>query len=241
MSCPPPPESNWWPALGILFRPQIGCGTAGRKWSTRRRATVSCGRRCTGQPTRSVSTWRWSPISPPWTPTRRRPPQRSGKERAMATLHERTVAAVEKRLAVAQAAQPGEWIIGRTTEPDWGPIRDGRIGNRYFADGEEWPKVVEVQGTHVCVNGPDGGMVASMDRTKYRRANANNIAPHDPAPIIRDCQRALKVLARHRPTADIEGRGPFYNCRWCSAPVPRHCAEIRDLAEAYEIGTDDAN
>src|SRR4029453_15698460 len=108
MSCPPPPESNWWPALGILFRPQIGCGTAGRKWSTRRRATVSCGRRCTGQPTRSVSTWRWSPISPPWTPTRRRPPQRSGKERAMATLHERTVAAVENRRAGGEGSRKDE-------------------------------------------------------------------------------------------------------------------------------------
>ena len=105
----------------------------------------------------------------------------------MATLHERITAAVEKRLASAQAATA--MPFGMLLVPPW---------------------------------------------TEFLRSN-------HPARIVRDCRRDLKVLARHRPTADIEGRGPFYNCRWCSAPVPRHCAEIRDLAEDYEIGVDDGD
>jgi hypothetical protein len=113
------------------------------------------------------------------------------------TLHERITAAVEKRLAVAQAA-----------ETDWVTVGVATTGEPPFA--------------------------AADDIVTF-------IADNGPARIIRDCRRDLKVLARHRPTADIEGRGPFYNCRWCSAPVPRHCAEIRDLAEAYEIGVDDGD
>jgi len=131
----------------------------------------------------------------------------------MATLHEHITAAVEKRLAVAQAATPGPW------EYDGNPsavVVGGEDGRSLCASAYNWPDPV-------CA------------------ANATFIAANDPARIIRDCRRDLKVLARHRPTADIEGRGPFYNCRWCSAPVPRHCAEIRDLAEAYEIGVDDGD
>jgi hypothetical protein len=123
------------------------------------------------------------------------------------TLHERITAAVEKRLAVAQAATPGPWVYG------------GDLG-----------AVVVIH---------DRDSLSSV--ASARMADAAFVAANDPARIIRDCRRDLKVLARHRPTADIEGRGPFYNCRWCSAPVPRHCAEIRDLAEAYEIGVDDGD
>jgi hypothetical protein len=134
------------------------------------------------------------------------------------TLHERVTSAVEKRLAVAQAAWKGNgWRIGLDPQPYAG------------SDHEVWTG--ESKPGHTPI--PIGRM--------WNPPTAAFIADNDPARIIRDCRRDLKVLARHRPTADIEGRGPFYNCRWCSAPVPRHCPEIRDLAEAYEIGVDDGD
>jgi len=147
-------------------------------------------------------------------------------------MHELIKAAVEQRMAQARAATPGDWVIGRTTELDWGPIVHGEPNTRYFAAGQEWPQTVQVHGTHVCVTGPGGGMVADSARTRYRLANATFIAANDPPRIIRDCQRDLKVLARHNREPGVLSA---WVCRRCR-PVRRGpCAELLDLAEAYGI------
>lgn len=59
---------------------------------------------------------------------------------------------------------------------------------------------------------------------------AEHIAAHDPAAVLRHCERDLKVLGRHYRMP----QHPTRWCRWClDAPWP--CVEIRDLAEAYGI------
>jgi hypothetical protein len=122
------------------------------------------------------------------------------------TLHERVTAAVEKRLAVAQAATPGPWVY------------DGDLG-----------AVVVIH---------DRDSLSSV--ASARMADAAFVAANDPARIIRDCRRDLKVLGRHH-TYGLQLAPEFRKgCVHCQQGGGV-CAEIRDLAEAYEIGVDDGD
>jgi hypothetical protein len=139
------------------------------------------------------------------------------------TLHERVTAAVEKRLAVAQAAWKGNgWRIGLDPQPYAG------------SDHEVWTG--ESKPGHTPI--PIGRM--------WNPPTAAFIAANDPARIIRDCRRDLKVLARHGPhngMAEPDHVGEY--CGRCSMlnqigdPYP--CPDVLDLAEAYEIGVDDGD
>jgi hypothetical protein len=138
------------------------------------------------------------------------------------TLHERLTAAVEKRLAVAEAATPGPWRYNPNKA--WHLPED--LASR--RNGEEFVGAGPLDATiGVAATGP-------ADHPQSM-ADAAFIAANDPARIIRDCRRDLKVLARHRP------RGSFSGSQRCiDDDEPWPCAEAADLAEAYEIGVDDA-
>lgn len=65
---------------------------------------------------------------------------------------------------------------------------------------------------------------------------ALHIQLHDPATVLRHCDRDLKMLSRHRSYAIPEGYpgAGTQNCNWCNG-LEWPCAEIADLAEAYEV------
>jgi len=65
---------------------------------------------------------------------------------------------------------------------------------------------------------------------RQQRATAAHIAANDPARILRDCERDLKVLERHAPAYEIPLR---WVCRSRCKPVP--CPELVETAEAYGI------
>jgi hypothetical protein len=81
--------------------------------------------------------------------------------------------------------------------------------------------------------------------------NAEHMAHHDPARVLRDVETKRRILKRHRPVSLVVG-GPFpvqlvcstcladydpggqepYDCSHSQAPWP--CVEIKDLCAAYE-------
>jgi len=132
----------------------------------------------------------------------------------MADLHERLTAAVEARLEVARAATPGPWA------PDHPWLSD-------------------------VVNSALLGAVADCSvGTGYRAQSledARHIAAHDPATVIRHCERDLRVLRRHKVCHGLDPAycpHPQFNaCHRCAQNHP--CDEIRDLAEAYAVEVGD--
>lgn len=68
-------------------------------------------------------------------------------------------------------------------------------------------------------------------------ADADLIVNENPAAVLRQCERDLKVLARHRPRLVPGAVG--VQCDTCEPPDWRWpCIEITDLAEAYAIPVD---
>jgi len=132
------------------------------------------------------------------------------------TLHEQIEAAIKDRLAVAQAAQPGPWMTGETAPH----LVDAVV----YGQSTSWPGHI----TQACnVEYADGGM-----------ANARAIAANGPDRIIRDCQRDLKVLARHGPARRLGGVHEICAHDWADSDgwlSMWPCAEIADLAESYGI------
>jgi hypothetical protein len=143
------------------------------------------------------------------------------------TLHERLTAAVEKRLAVAEAATPGPWRYNPNKA--WHLPED--LASR--RNGEEFVGAGPLDATiGVAATGP-------ADHPQSM-ADAAFIAANDPARIIRDCRRDLKVLERHH-TYGLQLAPEFRKgCVHCQQGGGV-CAEIRGLAEAYEIGVDDGD
>lgn len=127
------------------------------------------------------------------------------------TLHESIKAAVEQRMAQAQAATPGPWFAA-TDYPQM--VATQRLAERRdvtdIPDDEVW--------------------LISTTLSNWPTEDAQFIAANDPARIIRDCRRDLKVLARHAPG----------NANYCShhGSIRYPCDEIRDLAEDYSIPTE---
>jgi len=144
----------------------------------------------------------------------------------MSDLHERLLAAVNERLELANAADPGPWRLGVERN-------SGRV---YVA---ERMAVIDWVGT-----------VFAAQRSNQTRAheNAAFIAANDPASVIRHCKRDLKVLERHRPEPVIVGwdrKTVGHNCAVCyvpgedyddyGRPVEYPCPDVVDLATAYAI------
>jgi hypothetical protein len=145
------------------------------------------------------------------------------------TLHERVTAAVEKRLAVAQAATPGPW---EHVDYHGGPYPDWT----FKGCGSVVTMAPDLAGGDIAA--PNGDL---YPRSGYSpRDDMAFIAANDPARIIRDCRRDLKVLGRHH-TYGLQLAPEFRKgCVHCQQGGGV-CAEIRDLAEAYEIGVDDGD
>lgn len=140
----------------------------------------------------------------------------------LAPLHERLAAAVRLRLAIARAAcdgDSGEWFAG----DKWNVYRaEDEAAHDLDYRGEENRLVVY-------------GNVKDQ---------SSHIALNDPAWVIRECDRDLRVLERHVDTA-VGSRFPDQEggyCQGCNANFREEyaeewpCPEIRDLAAVYEPG-----
>lgn len=134
----------------------------------------------------------------------------------MTDLHAQIRAEVERRLAIARAAEPGPWEIG----PTFG-ARDNRVYVRQVGD------LIDSIGTCVIA-----AQVPSMPRF---RANASFIAEHHPDDAQRRYEYALKVLDMH------QWRAPGVNCGCdkgmcsCGEHVPWPCDELIWLATSLGI------
>lgn len=70
----------------------------------------------------------------------------------------------------------------------------------------------------------------------------SHIAGWDPASVLRLCDAADRILARHRAddpaaVAVVDGRRVQF-CRYCRHTLP--CADLRDLASAFGVSTEGA-
>lgn len=154
------------------------------------------------------------------------------------TPHEALKAAVEERMRLAKEATGERW---------WS--NGGQEVRTLPADS---PGAVEPFG-YLVARPP----VALFDappqidyETRRRRewADFAHIAANDPAFVIRQCERDLKVLERHAPEEVRHRPGQevrFIDCSSCfiegedyddyGGPADYPCIEIRDLAEVYQI------
>jgi hypothetical protein len=134
------------------------------------------------------------------------------------TLHERLRAAVEERKRVATEAadrDSGEWFMG----DKWNVHRvESDAGYDWYAE-------------HALV------VFGNV------KPQSEHIALNDPARVLRDCDRDLKVLERHV-DAGVEDEYSTGWCRGCHANFYEEwaeewpCPEIRDLADEYGVEVD---
>jgi hypothetical protein len=146
------------------------------------------------------------------------------------SLHERLEAAIRERLAVAQAATPGPWRVG-----DW---------NATYGTAEEEISVIEHAPTlgafpAVRQRGDELTLVLQLQDGFVDEVQPNLIfiTANDPARIIRDCERDLRLLERHVQSPAFTEK-PV--CRACRRPGYMMaqlwpCPEITDMADAYAI------
>jgi hypothetical protein len=143
------------------------------------------------------------------------------------SLHDRLVAEVERRKALAVAATPGPWTTsGPDTIAEW------------MIYGEKWAVanaiVSEYHGDAMALRGgPDGDQA---------NRNADYIAAHDPADARRRYEHYERVLERHAPLLHrFEGllcRG-CYNDSKLGECDPWPCDDITDLAGALDVEVTD--
>ena len=172
----------------------------------------------------------------------------------MSILHEQITQAIAKRRAVAIAASTNRNGVTTTGEHwYWGCAQHRDMLEVVITD------VVLLDEFVVCPDPDCGttlGWLVSSERypsydptrpsahcalivKKLTPAVALHVQLNDPAAVLRQTVRDLKVLNRHR-----EGQDICVACRdWrsadeCHTGVPLlPCPDIRDLAEAYEIET----
>lgn len=138
----------------------------------------------------------------------------------MKKLHERLLAELDRRTALANAATPGPWRA-----------------NHYGIESEVWSPEL-----HRVVGRPTLEVLQSYvtsGRNTYANADASHIALHDPADALRRYAGELEVLERHFPAADQPDQ-----CRWCYAGgqdeyLPWPCPEIRSLASRLGVSVDE--
>ncbi len=155
----------------------------------------------------------------------------------MADLHERLTAEVTRRLDVARAAdaaKPGPWraiathdglgwtgfsrIVAEETTPDGGKT------SRFVAD--KIYDSLEVQESSFADPEPAPAVVAVF------------AALHDPADSIRRYERALRVLERHVPDAEVWCSCGKRMCG-CGEHVSWPCDEIADMVIEYGLEATD--
>ncbi len=144
------------------------------------------------------------------------------------TLHDRLRAELERRLAVARAATPGQWEVGGIGDYGW---------SVHFPRHDGW-----------------ANMGIETEDNEQGKADAAHIALHDPADAIARYTGEVEVLERHC-RADAHphwpGRGrphwpPDPACRGCNANFDEEyavadandCPEIRSLASRLGVIVD---
>jgi len=149
------------------------------------------------------------------------------------SLHDDLKAIVLARQERAQAATPGPW----TAEKAYRRVLDCRCLSCY----EDWPGAWQVPE----LDGPPG---ADTSPTVYAH-DAQFIAAENPAFVLTQCARDLKVLERH---SDHGGRctecmewcecqeGTYVDDCACRGNRPHPCPEIKDMADVYGILTEEA-
>lgn len=141
----------------------------------------------------------------------------------MNSLYARIEAAILSRQERAQAATGGLWRA-------FGTYVATEVNACTCAGGFEWVP----HEPHCGYEPIHGGGLAEHDATF--------IAAEDPAFVLRQCERDLKTLERHLPTASTIS--PDYHtfcddtctgirCQCCSRDAP--CPDIQDLADAYSV------
>lgn len=165
----------------------------------------------------------------------------------MTSLHEQITQKIAKRRAVALAASQtrdgstptGEhwhWACGQHRGWVEIPITDVVLLDEYLdcpgCDGLAGWLVSREQHPTASV-GPLPHMVLSVE--ELTPTVALHIQMHDPATVVRHCDRDLRVLRRHTPERNPDGG----TSPWCECGSYRvsDCPEIADLAAAYGIET----
>jgi len=153
------------------------------------------------------------------------------------TLHDRLLAEVERRKALAVAAMPGPWAVWRDLDAQ-GFYAVGEASG-VIPEGENW-----VDGEH------------NPTAHVYVIEDAEFIAGHDPADALRRYEHYERVLERHsiiwRTIGWMEGGDTEYAelpvCVRCvpkhshfrtRAEVPQACDDILDLAAALDVEVSD--
>jgi hypothetical protein len=139
------------------------------------------------------------------------------------SLHARIKAAILARQERAQAALATFPGVGRIVE----------IGNVGVRTGLR--RVIATEDL-VPVQGAIQHSVTRMVADFLDEAVANHIAAESPAFVLRQCARDLKVLERHDPDDNQECYGCGFDNQEERAEV-WPCPDIRDLAAAYAIST----
>jgi hypothetical protein len=94
---------------------------------------------------------------------------------------------------VARAADEGPWVVGTTSGMAYG----GHVV--HFEDGQIWPQRRVIRGSHVA-SAPASGkgrMIADLAdgyRPSRREENAEHIARHDPARVLREVEAKRRLL-----------------------------------------------
>lgn len=142
------------------------------------------------------------------------------------SLHQRLLAEIERREAIAKAATGGPWTI-----------RISSTGIR--SAGQPYAFIIR----------PDGGYV--VERHNYGTVeDLRHIILHDPADALRRYAHYRRVLERHEALPDPVDtpRGPYVVCRLCSdldgdliRVVGYPCWETLDVAGALGVAVDGAS
>jgi hypothetical protein len=101
---------------------------------------------------------------------------------------------------VARAADEGPWVVGTTSgmayaNGEW--AYGGHVVR--FEDGQIWPQRRVIRGSHVA-SAPASGkgrMIADLAdgyRPSRREENAEHIARHDPARVLREVEAKRRLL-----------------------------------------------
>jgi len=120
----------------------------------------------------------------------------------------------------AAAGEPRTWAVSHhdCSEPAWDPCTV-----------QPCPEAVEcAEGRcyHRAVRGSDGMII--YDEGGHTEAEAEHVARHDPARVLRQVQAMREILGEHQQKANIAGEW-CYNCGSLTWP----CANVRSAASIW--------
>jgi hypothetical protein len=145
-------------------------------------------------------------------------------------LIERIKAAIDEDERVANAATPGRWVVGGWRGASRSNVHAPDYRPKGFSNGQHVAETIVAEGGM-------GPWAADLRGSGFPHANAEHVARHDPARVLRQVAAHRKILEEH----DIECPGENYQyCRVCH-DYQRHdaqsapCVTLLALAEVYGI------